>query len=47
MKRQKHMILEDESPRSAGVQYATGESREIPSERIKCEYWNINTIILL
>ena len=26
MKRQKYMILEDESPKSEGVQYATGES---------------------
>ena len=38
MKRQKDMTLEDELPRSEGVQYATGEERraiKIDPERMK------------
>ena len=35
VKRQKNMTPEDESPRLIGVQYDTGKSREIASERMK------------
>ena len=38
MKKQKDMTLEDDSPSSEGVQYATGKSREqlgIAPERMK------------
>ena len=36
MKRQKYMTLEDELPRSEGVQYAAGEEqRAIAPERVK------------
>ena len=33
MKRQKDMTLEDESPRSVGVQYATGEEQRNSSRK--------------
>ena len=35
MKRQKDMTLEDEPPRSVGVQYAAAEEQTIGSERMK------------
>ena len=38
MKRQKELALKDESPRLAGVQYATGEDQRVKtnsSERMK------------
>ena len=35
VKRQKNMTPEEESPRLIGVQYDTGKSREIASERMK------------
>ena len=43
MKRQKDMTLEDESLRSEGVQYATGEEQRVITKSFKNELAKVET----
>ena len=43
IKRQKDMTPEDESPRSEGVQYATGEGQRVITKSFKNELAKVET----
>ena len=45
MKRQKDMTLEDESLRSEGVQYATGEDQRVVTKSSKTELAKVETTV--